>query len=244
MANVRNMGSVATLGTKSIVANGTYNASADNLDGFSQVSVNVPSATLGTKSITENGTYNASSDNLDGFSQVSVDVPEAVLGTKSIIENGTYNASADNLDGYSQVSVNVPSSADRYIPWSSRRYSGWYVTSTGMFENDTSDPHAVSLSWPVQAGHTYMIATGNTYTSTKNRYGIASNDLVSDPVRTQLSQSWSGWPANSSKQYYITSEILTDGYLIGYVSLPNPDDGTVVYLFDVTGLDLSGRITV
>lgn len=42
MANVRNMGSVATLGTKSITANGTYNASADNLDGFSQVSVNVP----------------------------------------------------------------------------------------------------------------------------------------------------------------------------------------------------------
>ena len=74
MANVRNMGSVATLGTKSITANGTYNASADNLDGFSQVSVNVPGATLGTKNITENGTYNASSDNLDGYSQVNVNV--------------------------------------------------------------------------------------------------------------------------------------------------------------------------
>lgn len=43
MANVRNMGSVATLGSKSITANGTYNASADNLDGYSQVVVNVPS---------------------------------------------------------------------------------------------------------------------------------------------------------------------------------------------------------
>ena len=75
MANVRDMGSPAKLGTKSITVNGTYNASSDDLDGFSQVSVNVPSATLGTKSITENGTYNASSDNLDGYSQVSVNVP-------------------------------------------------------------------------------------------------------------------------------------------------------------------------
>ena len=74
MANVRDMGSPAKLGTKSITQNGTYNASSDNLDGYSQVSVNVPEATLGTKSITQNGTYNASSDNLDGYSQVSVNV--------------------------------------------------------------------------------------------------------------------------------------------------------------------------
>lgn len=75
MANVRDMGSPAKLGTKSITQNGTYNASSDNLDGFSQVSVEVPQATLGTKSITQNGIYNASSDNLDGYSQVSVNVP-------------------------------------------------------------------------------------------------------------------------------------------------------------------------
>ena len=78
MANVRNMGSVATLGTKSITENGTYNASADNLDGYSQVIVNVPEKTLGTKSIVANGTYNASADNVDGYSQVIVNVPEVV----------------------------------------------------------------------------------------------------------------------------------------------------------------------
>lgn len=33
-----------TLGTKAITQNGTYNASSDNLDGFSSVTVNVPSA--------------------------------------------------------------------------------------------------------------------------------------------------------------------------------------------------------
>ena len=43
------------LGTKTITQNGTYNASSDNLDGFSSVTVNTPSPS-GTKSITENGT--------------------------------------------------------------------------------------------------------------------------------------------------------------------------------------------
>ena len=62
------------VGTKSITANGTYNALDDSLDGYSTVTVNVPSAALGTKSITQNGTYNASSDSLDGYSQVTVNV--------------------------------------------------------------------------------------------------------------------------------------------------------------------------
>lgn len=50
----------SSLGTKSITANGTYNASSDSLDGYSQVTVNVPQGVTptGTKqiSITQNGT--------------------------------------------------------------------------------------------------------------------------------------------------------------------------------------------
>lgn len=64
----------AVLNTKSITSNGTYAAASDDLDGYSSVTVNVPSATLMTKNITQNGTYNASSDNADGYSQVVVNV--------------------------------------------------------------------------------------------------------------------------------------------------------------------------
>lgn len=64
---------VPTLKTKSITANGTYNASSDNASGYSNVSVNV-SPNLTTKSITANGTYNASSDSADGYSSVTVNV--------------------------------------------------------------------------------------------------------------------------------------------------------------------------
>lgn len=35
--------SSATLGTKTVTANGTYTASSDNLDGFSSVTVAIPS---------------------------------------------------------------------------------------------------------------------------------------------------------------------------------------------------------
>lgn len=41
-------GDVPTLITKSITANGTYNASADNADGYSSVTVNVPAPVLPT----------------------------------------------------------------------------------------------------------------------------------------------------------------------------------------------------
>lgn len=50
-------GGGSTLGTKTITENGTYNASSDNYDGYSQVTVNVPNPSTGTLNITQNGTY-------------------------------------------------------------------------------------------------------------------------------------------------------------------------------------------
>lgn len=64
----------ATLVTKTITTNGTYDAEDDSADGFSSVTVNVPSANLTTKTITANGTYRASTDNVDGYSEITVNV--------------------------------------------------------------------------------------------------------------------------------------------------------------------------
>ena len=58
---------------KTITANGTYDHSDDNVDGYSKVIVNV-NPTLKEKTITENGTYNASADNADGYSRVTVNI--------------------------------------------------------------------------------------------------------------------------------------------------------------------------
>lgn len=72
----------AVLGTKHITSNGIYNASSDNLDGYSSVSVAVsaPSPIIKRKEITSNGTYYAYDDNCDGYGIVTVDVPSGGSG--------------------------------------------------------------------------------------------------------------------------------------------------------------------
>ena len=73
-------GSSATLGTKSITANGTYNASSDSYDGYSQVTVNV-SPTLQSKtniSPTESSQTITADSGYDGLSSVTV---EAISST-------------------------------------------------------------------------------------------------------------------------------------------------------------------
>lgn len=68
-------GVAATLGTKTITENGSYSASEDGLDGYSEIEVDIPSvATLGTKVITENGSYSATSEGFDGYSEVEVNI--------------------------------------------------------------------------------------------------------------------------------------------------------------------------
>lgn len=67
----------ANIISKSITANGTYNASSDSADGYNPVTVNVPESVIVSKSITANGTYNASADNADGYNPIVVNVPQS-----------------------------------------------------------------------------------------------------------------------------------------------------------------------
>lgn len=111
------------LGTKTITQNGTYSAASDNLDGYSEVTANVPntyaaadegkvvsSGALVSQSAatyTTNDTYDTT---LINSVTVNVSGSSPTLITKTITENGTYDAEDDNADGYSSVTVNVPSS--------------------------------------------------------------------------------------------------------------------------------------
>lgn len=77
-------GGGSSLGTKSITANGTYNASSDNLDGYSSVIVNVPTGgdtpDLQTKAVSFTPTETAQTQTVtpdtgkDGLSSVEVSV--------------------------------------------------------------------------------------------------------------------------------------------------------------------------
>lgn len=85
MANVRYTkgGTAATLGTKTIDENGIYNASDDSLDGYSQVTVDVPEPEGSiTLSYDTNGTY--SEDIKDyAYADVTVNVPVPEVHTQS-----------------------------------------------------------------------------------------------------------------------------------------------------------------
>lgn len=68
-------GGGSTLITKNISANGTYNASSDSADGYSQVTVSVPASAVdtGTKQITANG----NGQDVVGYASVDVAVPNS-----------------------------------------------------------------------------------------------------------------------------------------------------------------------
>ena len=94
-----------SLSSKNITENGTYEASEDNVDGYSHIIVDVAGGggtepTLITKTIYENGAYLASNDNADGYSSVTVNVPNTYTSSDEgkVVSNG---------DLVSQTSKNV-----------------------------------------------------------------------------------------------------------------------------------------
>lgn len=77
------------VGTKSITANGTYTAQSDNLDGYSSVTVNVPSSVSGTLNITQNGVYDVSQ-------YASADVSVSGGGTPSYLSIQNITPASDS----------------------------------------------------------------------------------------------------------------------------------------------------
>lgn len=99
---------------KSVTANGTYSASSDNADGYSSVTVNVPSGgSMQTKTVTPTTSQQViqPDSGYDGLSSVTVNpIPSEYIipsGNKAITQNG------NNIDvtDYATVSVNVSGSS-------------------------------------------------------------------------------------------------------------------------------------
>lgn len=121
MANVRYTkgGTAATLGTKTIDENGVYNASDDSLDGYSQVTVEVPEPDGSiTLSYDTNGTY---SEDIKDYAYadvtVNVPVPEVHTQSKTVTATTSQQIVTPNpgfvLD---QVTVNPQQHTDTFTP--------------------------------------------------------------------------------------------------------------------------------
>lgn len=103
-------GGGAVLTTKNISANGTYNASSDSADGYSQVNVSVPASAVdsGTKSITANG----NGQDVVGYAAVNVNVPNTysagddgkVVSNGALVAQGSDTVTAN--DTYDTTLIN------------------------------------------------------------------------------------------------------------------------------------------
>ena len=91
-------GGGSTLITKNISANGTYNASSDSADGYSQVTVSVPASAVdtGTKNITANG----NNQDVVGYAAVNVNVPNtyAAGDEGKVVDSGALVAQTAHAD--------------------------------------------------------------------------------------------------------------------------------------------------
>lgn len=121
MANVRYSkgGTSATLGTKTIDENGIYNASDDSLDGYNQVTVDVPEPEGSiTLSYDTNGTY--SEDIKDyAYADVTVNVPVPEVHTQSkTVTATTSQQTVTPNPGFvlDQVTVNPQQHTDTFTP--------------------------------------------------------------------------------------------------------------------------------
>lgn len=84
------IGRAKTITSKTITENGTYNASADDCDGYNPVTVNVPQPT-GNIAITENTAEGEPLD-VSQYATATVNVPTPAPERHYVIPNGTYTS--------------------------------------------------------------------------------------------------------------------------------------------------------
>lgn len=221
-----------------VTANGIYEPS-EGVDGFSDVSVNVPERVPVTESlsVTENGTYEPT-EGIDGYDRVTVSVPPTIpdIEPLMITENGTYTASGD---GFNPVTVNVETPKDPNV------YEGEFTaTETGILTVDTgyegnSFPKAIMiydadgiikddapLAYTISA---FMALKSNGDTPTY------SGDTAENQWRHQtlIINGSRAYSSTSSSASYICTQ--TDPAMGATTSIKMPDNHTLkVYVTDST----------
>lgn len=199
------------LDTKTITENGTYTAATEDLDGYSEVTVNVqPNVGAKPTTITANGNYTSSTDSLDGYSSVTVNV-QPTLQDRTITTNGVYTADSQlGYDGLGEVTVSVPQNTVAA--------KGTTITANGTYNAQTTDSidgyTSVTVNVP-QPTLTSLTATSNTtYTATG---GNGWNEVVVNVPQNTVGAKPSTITTNGT---YTSSTDSLDGYSSVVVNVP------------------------
>lgn len=142
-------GGSATLIDKNINANGTYNASTDNADGYKKVVVSVPNPSTGSLSITSNNTYDVTN-----YASAVVNVqPQAKAPLKDI---NFYDYDGTRLYSYTKSEwANVTA-----LP-ANPSHSGLIAQGWNHTKNEI-DSYVSTMIVPLDVGQTYRTVSGAT----------------------------------------------------------------------------------
>lgn len=212
---------------KSVTANGTYSASSDNADGYSSVTVNVPSGggSMQTKTVTPTTSQQTvqPDSGYDGLSHVTVNaIPSEYIipsGSETKTANGTYDVTA-----LAQLVVNVAGSSVKTATGTFTGNGTRTIDVACNFEPDliyvTSDPGTTASS-----GTVALIIVRNMMTATRYRNNSTTNSSYAAPGIVNMntngsSYSWRATYANSTVTLYCFSNsargLLTNGRTYTY----------------------------
>lgn len=229
----------ATLGSKTITVNGTYNAINDQLDGYSQVNVNVtPSLQAKTATPTE--------------SQQSITPDTGYVGLSSVTINAisdTYVGSAINRRsssdlGVSGASVSVPagyyaSAASKSIPSGSATTPATTITATPTISVSASG--LITATASATKSVTPTVSAG--YVSTGTAGTITVNGSKTSQLTTQAATTIT--PTTSSQQA-VAAGVYTTG-IVTVNAIPSEyviPAGTKTITSNGTGIDVANYANV
>lgn len=221
------------LGETTIGSNGVYNASGDDLQGYSKVTVDVQPVIESLNVTPSTSAQTITASGCDGYSPINVsavtssidpnitagNIKDGVsilgvtgsysptLGTKNITTNGTYAASSDNLDGFSQVTVDVSGSSDWY---------NWKNVTEGGLET-SSGTMPSTQSWRVMSNENGYVAIKYSGSTATNVYAYSSDGKTWTSGTLPGSYTWT-LASSEGGRFIIYNADPAYGYLRMYYS--------------------------
>lgn len=232
-------GSTPTLITKSITANGTYNASSDNADGYSSVTVNVSGGSSGKYTLYQRvkDDTNTEIGTVVGFLKDSNNVEYAVV----CLDSSTWGTSTKMLSSNVEITTLTKYDSSLWYFWNSNETATQNCDNIITFCNQSGETSPAvelcrNLSYTIDnvtyygqvpnmkevfmlcSAHSEVYAKDPTQTSTGSR-NFASPRNIRSSVQYSASQTWC---VNSSYTHVTAgNKTLTGYYVIPILEIPN-----------------------